>query len=152
MLVKIQLFRPYDREPSDHIYGEPFDSVVDQVIGGGENWSSPKTLQSEQPNAVIPGTKICIELHEDGPTIDFVFQLIEEIPNYINAISGIVSAWILVREHRKKALPKDDYHAKGGTVIQIGDLRIESQRNLDPDELQRLLSAVAITHADREKS
>lgn len=149
--VKIQLYRPSDREPSDHIYGEPFDSVVDKLVGGSAKWSSPKTQQPEQPKAVIPGTEISIELHENGPTIDFVLTIVEQIPNYINAIAAMVSAWIVVREHRRKALPKDDYRSEGGTVVQIGDLRIESERNLEPDELQRLLSAIATTREDREK-
>jgi hypothetical protein len=150
--VQIQLHRPFDREPSDHLYGEPFDSAADRLVGGAEKWSSPRQLQPGNPRAVVPGTAIVIELHENGPLLDFSIQNIDQVPNYLNAVASIVSAWIAARARRKQELPKDDFRNKGGTVIRVGDLRIESERNLETKELQRLVSAVATTAADRTKS
>ena len=149
--IQIQLYRPFDRDPSDHIYGEPFDSAADSLVGGAEKWSSPRDQQAANPRAIIPGTEMSIELHEDGPIIEFIVQQVNQIPNYVGAIAGVVSAWAAVRALRQQALPKDDYHGKSGTVITVGDLRIESQRNLDPGEVERLLSAIVTTSADREK-
>jgi hypothetical protein len=149
--IQIQLHRPFDREPSNHIYGEPFDMAADRLVGGGEKWSSPRQLGIGNPRAVIPGTEMSIELHEDGPVFDFILQNLDQIPNYVSAIAAVVSAWIAARALRAEALPKDDHRNKGGTVVRVGDLRIESERNLEPEEIQRLLSAIATTRADREK-
>jgi hypothetical protein len=149
--IQVQLHRPFDREPNDHVYGEPFDSAADRVIGGKEKWSSPRAQRHETPRAVIPGTEMSIELHEDGPLLEFVLQNVAQIPNYVSAIAAVVSAWAATRALRKQQLPKDDFMGQGGTVVRMGDLRIESERNLEPDELARLLSAVAATRADREK-
>jgi hypothetical protein len=147
--VRIQLHRPYDREPGDHLYGEPFDSAVDLLVGGVDRWSSPRRMQQGNPLAVIPGAEISIELHEDGPVFEFFLKNIEHIPNYINALAAVVSAWIAARALRVQQLPKDDFSTKEGTLIRIGDLRIESARRLSAAELQRLVSAIATTSSDR---
>ena len=133
--IQVQLRRPFDREPSDHLYGEPFDSAADAIVGGAARWSSPRTVQPGNPRAVIPGTSLSLELHEDGPLIDFILQNLDQIPNYISAITSIVFAWIAARALRKQELPPNDYRGKGGTLIKVGDLRVESSRNLEPEEL-----------------
>jgi hypothetical protein len=149
--IQIQLHRPFDREPGHHLYGEPFDSAVDTLVGGKKKWSSPRHIQPGIPRAAIPGTDMSIELHEDGPLLEFLLQNIDQIPNYISAVASIVSAWAAARALRRNELPPGDFRNKGGTVIRVGDLRIESERNLAPDQLARLLSAIATTRADSEK-
>jgi hypothetical protein len=149
--IQIQLHRPFDRKPDDHVYGEPFDGAADRLVGGKDKWSAPREQRRETPRAQIPGTTMSIELHEDGPLLEFVLQNLNQIPNYVSAIAAVVSAWAATRALRKQALPKDDFMGKGGTVVRIGDLRIESERNLEPDELHRLLSAIVPTQTDREK-
>src|SRR5262245_6893658 len=147
--IQVQLYRPFDREPSDHEYGEPFDSLADNQVGGADKWSSPRNERPRNPRAVIPGTGVSIELHEDGPLFDFVVQHLDQIPDYLSAIASLVSAWIAVRAQRKKERAKDDYRSKSGTKLRVGDLRIESDRDLTPEELKRFAEAAAPTADDR---
>src|SRR5262245_27805711 len=148
--IKVKLNRPFDRVPSDHFYGEPFDTAVDEAIGGRKNWSALRESH-DQPKASISGQDITIELHEDGPDLHFVLQFLDQIPDYLSAIASVVSAWAATRELRKKALPANDFQSRGGTVIQMGDLRIESERNLSPEELEKLLFAIAATRLNSKR-
>src|SRR5262245_30767963 len=91
--VQIQLHRPFDRHPGHHLYGEPFDDVVNRCVGGEDRWSSPRNVQSEIPRASVLGHEISIELHEDGALIHFIVQHADKIPEYISAIAAVVSAW-----------------------------------------------------------
>ena len=101
MDVEIKLYRPYDREPSDHFYGEKFDSEMNLVIGGKSNWSpSPEAGTCEEhPAAKIKDKDITIELHEDGPVISFVLACLEKLPSATKypkslACSSVVSVLI----------------------------------------------------------
>jgi hypothetical protein len=143
MRILITLSRPFDRHPSDHFYGEPFDAELDKFVGGKSAWSFPREDRSQRPQAKLKDRNISIELHEDGPVIDFIAQNLAQLPDYVSAISAIVSAWAATRALRKRDLPPDDFRRKGGTVVETGDLRFESKRNLEPEELIEITEAMA---------
>lgn len=143
MKISVQLHRPYDRDPDDHFYGEPFDSKLDILIGGSANWSSPRQDRTQLPAAVIPGQRISVYLHEDGPVFDFVMQNIDKIPDYINAVAALLTAWTAARVARRRSLPKNDSQAESGTVIEMEEFRIISKRNLKPKEVIEIMSSLA---------
>jgi hypothetical protein len=143
MNIRLRLHRPFDRNPDDHLYGEPFDTEVNKLVGGESNWSSPRKDRSQQPRATVQGQGISIELHEDGPLIEFLLQNIDQIPNYISAISGAISAWAATRALRRRDLAKDDFHTESGTIVEIGDLRFQSKRDLKPEEVIEVTNSLA---------
>jgi hypothetical protein len=143
MKISLQLSRPFDRHPDDHFYGEPFDSKLDQLIGGAAKWSTPRQDRTQMPKAVISGQPISVHLHEDGPIFDFIIQNIDKIPDYLNAVAALLTAWTAVRAARKRSLPKNDYQAESETVIEMGEYRISSKRNLKPTEVIEIMRSLA---------
>jgi hypothetical protein len=143
--ILIELSRKWDREPGDHFYGEPFDSAVDAAVGGRSRWSSPREAGVANPRAVIVGSKLAIELHETGPVLQFVAQHFDQIIASMSMVAGVVAAWAATRAARVSKLPADDHRVQGGTIVRIGDLRLETERTLTVDEISVLIQGLANT-------
>ena len=144
MKIQITLNRPYDREPGDHLYGEPFDTEINNLIGGKSNWSSLPEDRSLQPSAKVYDDQISIVLHEDGPLIEFIIKSIDQIPAFISAISAVISAWAATRALRSKKIPDDaEFKRTSGTIVQIGEHRFESKNNLNPEKLKDITDSIA---------
>jgi hypothetical protein len=141
--MTLKLCRPYDREPDDHSYGEPFDTEVDAFVGGASAWSLPRNNPEDNPRAAPAGKAVNVELHEDGPLLEFLLNNWQEIPNALGAVAGLISAWYAARTFRTSQLPPQDSNAAGGVRIKIGDVEISSDLNLSAEQLGALATAVA---------
>jgi hypothetical protein len=93
-----------------------------------------------------------VELHEDGPLIEFLINQVDKIPGYIAAIAAVVSAWAATRQQREATLEKDDLKSKSGTEIVIGDIKVQSDTNLSPDELTELAIGLGRLQERRERA
>ena len=141
--VQLKLCRPYDREPGDHLYAEPFDSAIDKFVGGAASWSSPRASQPGNPAATLPDQSLTVTLHEDGPVFEWIVQNWDQIPNIFNSLAAVVSAWYAARTYRKSQLPKDDFRGNGETRIKLGDVELIVTKDLPAEELAKLAKAVA---------
>jgi hypothetical protein len=95
MSLVVVKFKRYDQDPPGHFYGDAIDKMIEDVVSGtgilGPDRSGPGYRYYYQPiMAVVRGTEIAHSLQEDGPVLQFV---IEQIPAFISAFAGIVSAW-----------------------------------------------------------
>lgn len=150
--ILIQLSREWDRQPGDHLYGEPFDDAVDVAVGGRARWSLPREAPVGNPKAQIPGTNVSIELHEDGPVFSFVVQHWDQISSFVATIAAVVSAWAATRALRQQKLPPGDPQAASGTVVQIGNLKIDSEASLSAEEIVTVARALASTFMELENT
>jgi hypothetical protein len=141
--ITLKLCRPYDRDPSNHHYAEPFDSTVDAFVGGASAWSIPRNTPSGNPEAVPPGKAVKVVLHEDGPILQFFLENWQQIPNALSAVGTLISAWYAARAFRQKQLPPQDFRGKGGTRITIGDVEVSVDSDLSAEQLAELAGAVA---------
>lgn len=151
MKVAIQLHRPYDREPHDHSYGDPFDSELDKAVGGSD-WRSRSTEPDgvDHPTARLADRAIKVELHEDGPVFEFFARALHELPDYIAALASLVSAWITVRARRARELPEDDIFARSGYVIRIDGTEARTTTTLTTRELSEF--AMVLGEAQERRS
>lgn len=88
-----------------------------------------------------------VELHEDGPIIQMVIAHADQILAAVTAFGTLVQAWAAVRLARQAQLPPGDMSARGGTIVQVGDIRMVSDRTLNPDELTLVPRTVASAQA-----
>jgi len=68
-------------------YGPVVINRLDQLAGGAGKWN----MSQYHGFVRIPGTKITIERHEDGP--EFLNVIVTQLPTYLSAIAGVASAW-----------------------------------------------------------
>ncbi len=68
-------------------YGPVVIKRLDQLAGGAGKWN----MSQYHGFVRIPGTKITIERHEDGPEI--LNLIVTQLPNYLTAFASIASAW-----------------------------------------------------------
>ena len=133
MRCSIKLYRPYNRKPGDHEYGQQFDEAIDRLVGSGVDW---RKQGSVNPVATIANPEIDIELHETGPLFLFFVDHASEVATYIGALATLISTWITVRlQYREK---RAEVWEPDGTIIEVGDLKITAGRDLSPDEMQSL--------------
>jgi len=97
--INIRLARVCREGDGDHFYGHPFDQMLDDIVGGTTEWSSPRVQREKTPQAKVKGPDVSVELHEGGPEIQF---MIEQIPNFMTAFAGLMSAWVAWRSARKE--------------------------------------------------
>lgn len=143
MEIQVKLYRPFDRDPDDHLYGALFDNELSKIIGGAQNWSSELPDRSKTPKAKVNDAQIEIELHEDGPLIKLLIDNLDQIPIFISSIASIISAWAAVMAVKKKDSKKDEYQKKSGTIIQIGKNKFESEEDLNPNEVKDIATFIA---------
>ena len=144
----IKFYRPYDRTPSDHQYGEPFDESLNKFVGGKESWDATDPFH---PIANIDNPKIEISLHEDGPEFMFFIEHSSEISAYVSALASLIASWVTVRSIMSKPKNKFEYE-KDGTILKIGDIELKSKRDLDQDEILDVLIALESVAKDEEKN
>ena len=143
--IQLKLCRPYDREPGDHLYAEPFDSELDKFVGGVASWSSPRVSRQEKPSAKLSDQSLTVTLHEDGPVFEWLLQNWDQIPNLVNSLSAIVSAWYAARTFRRSQLPKDDIQGKRQIKINVSGVELNIEEDLTTDELAKLIKLVSIS-------
>jgi hypothetical protein len=68
-------------------YGPVVIKRLDKLAGGAGNWNMSKA----HGFAPIPGTKITIVRHENGPEFHNLF--VTQFPNWVSAIAAVASAW-----------------------------------------------------------
>lgn len=145
MNVNIKLYRRYDREPSDHSYGEEFDNELNRIVGGKDKWSpTPEASSCDKPPAAkIADTDTKIELHEDGPLISFILENLDLVPACVSAIASLISAWVAVRAVRASKLPENSMDRESGTIIEIGEYKFTCDKNLTPKQVEEMLKSIA---------
>ena len=132
--VRIKLER-YDREPGgEHVYGAKIDELISAAVGGVEKFDRTQ----HNPTATISGTKVRLELHEDGPLIQTV---IEQIPALISACAALITAWCAWKSARKDLPPKLRRTLRRTVRITVGSHTYEGQ--LDPKNLKRVANLLA---------
>ena len=139
----MKLRRPYDRNPGDHKYGQPFDEQLDLFIGGSANWEKLADAP-DGPVAEVSNPKVRVELHETGPEFTFFIVHASEIATYLGALATLISTWVSVRRAYRK--PRDPVWEPDGTIIEFGDLKITAGRDLTPEEIQSLAKSM-LDHA-----
>jgi|SRR5690554_5593991 len=143
----VKLYRPYDRRPGDHKYGQPFDEQLDAFVGGASNWEKQANVAvAWVAEASDPGIRV--ELHESGPEFSFFVEHASDLATYVGTLATLISTWVSVR--RAFAEPRDSVSQPDGTIIQLGDLKIMAGRDLTPEEIQSI-ATVLLNHA-RERT
>jgi hypothetical protein len=118
--VAIKFYRPTPDNLQS--YGPLVIRRLDQLVGGADKWS----MSQFHGVAMVPGTRIRIERHEDGP--EFWNLIVTQLPNYISALAGVASAWCAYKALRR---PKEQRtvklrigkHTYEGPVKSTRDLR-----------------------------
>jgi hypothetical protein len=103
-------------------YGPLVIRRLDQLVGGSDKWS----MTQYHGIATVPGTKIRIERHEDGP--EFWNLVITQLPNYVSAIAGVASAWFAYKsikrpQEQRTVKLRIGKHSYEGPVKSARDLR-----------------------------
>lgn len=124
--VAIKLYRPTPDNLES--YGPLVIKRLDQMVGGADKWS----MSQYHGVANVPGTKIRIERHEDGP--EFWNLIVTQLPNYVSALASVASAWLAYRALRR---PKEQRTVK----LRIGKHSYEGPVNGSQD-LQRIVAAL----------
>jgi hypothetical protein len=92
--VALKLMR-FDREPGgDHYYGPAIDRLLDSLAGG----TAKLDRSSPSPVIELKAARLQVELHEDGPLLH---TIVEKLPEAINAVAALISAWCAWRTLRK---------------------------------------------------
>ena len=76
-------------------YGPLVLRRLDQLVGGADKWS----MSRYHGVARVPGTKIRIERHEDGP--EFWDLIVTQLPNYVSALASVASAWFAYKGSKR---------------------------------------------------
>ena len=101
-------------------YGPSVIKQLDQLAGGAGKWD----MSQFHGIAKIPGTKIRIERHEDGP--ELVNFVVTQLPNYLSALGSLASAWIA---YKALKAPKEQRTVK----LRIGKNSFEGPIRNDRD-------------------
>lgn len=107
-------------------YGPEVLRALDRLVGGEKNWD----LTVGHGRARLGRTRARVERHEDGP--DIIGLLIEQLPNYITAITGLVMLWF----NRPRKRPKST-----SITIEVGSLKIEGPLNR-PGDAERAIAVL----------
>ena len=75
-------------------YGPAVIKRLDQLAGGADQWDTSRF----HGLAKVPGTKIRIERHEDGP--EFWNLVVTQLPTYVSAIAAVASAWLAYKPRK----------------------------------------------------
>ena len=105
-------------------YGPDVHRALDRLIGGKEKWD----LTKDHGAARLGRTRARVERHEDGPEI--IGLLIEQLPNYVTALSALVSLWFA----RPKKKPKST-----AIRVEVGGLTIEGPLH-NPRDVKRAVA------------
>jgi hypothetical protein len=105
-------------------YGEAVHRAFDDLAGGKDKWDTT----SSHGLAKLGRTKAEVERHEDGPEI--VGLVLNHLPDYIGAITGLVALW-WSRPRNKK---------KGSTSlsISVGEFKMDAPLD-DPEAVRRAI-------------
>jgi hypothetical protein len=137
MEVRLKLYRPLDRFPSDHFYGEPFDTVLNDYVGGEAAWSSPRADRLKTPRATLQAAPVSVSLHEDGPLFQFIAENASSIAAYTGALASVVSAWAAIRPK------KDEPGWKRELQIRIDQHVYHREGAPDPDQIAEIAAFIA---------
>lgn len=144
MNITVQFYRPFDREPDIHFYGEPFDQELDILVGGKDNWSSAKETPHKKPKAELKNFNADVSLHEDGAILNFIANHIDVIPDFITAISSLIGAWAILNQQRLKDNKEGALiHQKRGYLIKVDDAELQLGDSVDEKALKAILAALA---------
>lgn len=122
----------WDREPGgDHNYGEPIDKLMEELVGGSEQFDR----SAHNPIAKIPEVDASVELHEDGPLILF---LVEQIPAILGATAALISAWVAWKSSRSLA----NQDEQRSVIIKIGKHEYRGSTG-KKEELEKIFSFLA---------
>jgi hypothetical protein len=108
---------------------------------GASNWSNLTEFGSD-PVAEVSEPNITVALHETGPEFTFFIEHANEIATYLDAISTLISTWVTVRLAYRK--PQDPVWEPDGTIIEVGDVKVKTGRDLEPEEIISIVDAIAI--------
>ncbi len=115
--VEVHFVRePPDDPAENHLYG----NSIDRLLDGLADTEIPR--DAPQPEVGMLGGDAALSLHEDGPTISFALELLPEV---VNAVSGLVAAWAVLRTRSVSVKATSDPSAEeapatatsAGTVI-----------------------------------
>jgi len=108
-------------------YGEAVHRALDDLAGGKGKWDTTNS----HGVAKLGRTKAQVERHEDGPEI--VGLVLNHLPDYIGAITGLVALW-WSRPRKKK---------KNSTSlsISVGEFKMDAPLD-DPKAVRRAISVL----------
>jgi hypothetical protein len=131
--LRIKLVRTTVFDPDD--YGPQFEKCLDRLVGGKSEWKQSRNAHRQ---AMIPGTRIVVQRHEDGP--EFWFNLANLALASGSFVVSTVALWYQIPKREKKE--NGERHVRISTPQ--CDVRITARGTKGPSErqLKQILKAL----------